>query len=129
MIYNDITKANPKKGDLVLYVNKPSEVDKRLKQGTLFKYEGLEDGYVVLGNRVLTLELPTDLGDVLIPNPKREKSSYQDGLRRMSKQADEIYVGLDSVVEGLLSHEEFESYGAVAQYYANLRPKVSKFDK
>jgi len=121
MIYNDIIKADPKLDDVILYINSPFGGDKKSKQGILFLYKGLEDGYVVLGKDAVRLDLlPNDSRQVIFPNPKIDKSLYPDGLYRLSKKAEEIYVGLDSVIQGLVSHKEFESYGdAVAQYYAN----------
>ena len=123
-MYSNINQSKVKKDDLVLIIQK-SQIDKSLT-GRMFLYEK-NDGGLVIGKRAIELKPPINFGDIEMPNPQRIKSDWEDGYFRFPTTADEIYVGLEDVHQGLLSHQEFEAYGAVADYYKRLLPKLSRF--
>ena len=113
-----------KENDLVLTIQK-SMLDGSLK-GIMFLYGG-KDGLLIIGKRAIELRPPINFYWLEMPQPKRLESTWEDGHFRVSSTAEEIYVGLKEVKRGLLSHPEFEAYGAVADYYARLQPKLSRF--
>ena len=121
---SDITQYNVKKNDLVLMIQK-SQLDSSLT-GLMFLYEG-KDGLLVIGKRAIELKPPINFGCLEMPSPKRLETEQEDGYFRFPSTAEEIYIGLEEVKNGLLSHPEFEAYGAVADYYGRLQPKLSRF--
>ncbi|HLD15501.1 MAG TPA: hypothetical protein VJB94_02890 [Candidatus Nanoarchaeia archaeon] len=121
----NIGDKSVKEGDLVLLLNKI--IDTQFFTGKMFLYKEIygTDGRFIRASRGIELTPAMNLGDIEMPVPRILDWRHNEHI--INGEAEEIYLGLDEILEGLNKHKEFEVYAAVAQYYANLRPALSKF--
>ena len=119
---SDISEYHVKKNDLVFMIQKSQSDDSLI--GIMFLYEDEEDS-VVIGRKAVELKPPIDFGYLKMPflKPLEQGDQYS----RIQSTAEKIYIGLNAVKRGLFSYPEFEAYGAVADYYKRLQPKLSRF--
>jgi len=126
-MYKNIFDLKIEKNELIAMINKDGITN--FLTGILFCYAGKKSGFV-LGNRAIRLNPPINLGDIEMPNPERLNENdfvFKNGSFMFPSHADEIYVGLNDIINGLSSHQEFEAYVGVFEYYKNILPKLSKF--